>query len=434
MVSVPAGWQPLRPPRRAGADGLVASPFTWLARTHALSAAGDALVAIALADSLFFSMPSDDARARVALYLVLTMAPFAVVGPLIGPAIDRARGGRRWMVVLAAGTRAVLCTLLIDDVDSLLLFPEAFGLLVVAKGYAVAKSALVPTTVRSDAELVRANSKLQLLSGVMGFVAAVPGLLLSRFAGVGWVLALAALTFGAATLVALRLPVAAVADEPVGAAERAELRGAGILLAASAMGVLRGIVGFLTFLLAFALRGGDAPSWHFGVVLAASVAGGLLGAVLAPPLRRAAREEAILTGVLVATGLVGLAAAYTGGLAAAAVLGLAVGLASTAGKLAFDSLVQRDAPDANRGRSFARFESRFQVIWVAGAFLPVVIPIPSRLGFLFVAGAAAFTGACYWASERTTAHRITEPVRERLARLDVGRLRGAGRAGAKRRP
>ena len=38
-------------------------------------------------------------------------------------------------------------------------------------------------------------------------------------------------------------------------------------------------------------------------------------------------------------------------------------------KLAFDSIVQRDAPDANRGRSFAKFETRFQIIWVVGALL-----------------------------------------------------------------
>jgi hypothetical protein len=433
-VNVPAGWQPLRQPR-LGREGFVTTPFARLARTHALAAAGDALVAMALADSLFFSIPTGDARGKVALYLLLTMAPFAVVGPLIGPAIDRARGGRRWMVILSAVSRAVICALMIDDVDSVLLFPEAFALLVLSKGYAVAKSALVPTTVRSDTELVQANSKLQLLSGVMGFVAAVPGVALSKLAGPAWVLGLAALVHGVGAVVAFRLPHASVAVEPVDAAERAELRSAGILWAASAMGLLRGVVGFLTFLLAFDLRGGDAPAWHFGVVLAASVAGGLVGAVVAPALRRSAREEVILTAVLVLTGVVGLGSAWVGGLSAAAVLGLVVGAASTAGKLAFDAIVQRDAPDANRGRSFARFESRFQVIWVAGAFLPVVVHVPSRLGYLVIAGGAGFGAFSYWAGERTARrfphHRPPSPVKDRLARIDA-RRRLAARA--RRRP
>jgi hypothetical protein len=69
---------------------------------------------------------------------------------------------------------------------------------------------------------------------------------------------------------------------------------------------------------------------------------------------------------------------------------LAVALAATIGKQAFDAIVQRDAPDANRGRSFAQFEARFQLIWVVGGFLPVIVPIPARLGFLVVAGAAGF--------------------------------------------
>lgn len=424
-MDVPAGWQPLRQRAPARGDGFVISPFTRLARTHALAAAGDALVAMALADSLFFSIPSDDARGKVTLYLLLTMAPFAVVGPLIGPAIDRARGGRRWMVIGSVFARAVICALMIDDVDTLLLFPEAFALLVLSKGYAVAKSALVPTTVRSDAELVRANSKLQLLSGVMGFVAAVPGIALSTLAGPAWVLGLAAIVHGFGALVAFQLPPTSVAVEPADAAERAELRSAGILWAASAMGVLRGIVGFLTFLLAFHLRGDDAPPWHFGVVLAASVVGGLVGAVVAPLLRRSAREEAILTGVLVVTAAVGLSAAWAGGLAAAAVLGFTVGAAATTGKLSFDAILQRDAPDANRGRSFARFESRFQVIWVMGAFVPVVVPIPIRLGYLVLAGGAGFAAFSYWAGERTARrfphHTPPSPVKDRLSRLQVGR-------------
>jgi len=77
---------------------------------------------------------------------------------------------------------------------------------------------------------------------------------------------------------------------------------------------------------------------------------------------------------------------------------------STCGKLAFDSLVQRDAPDANRGRSFARFEVRFQLVWVIGAVTPVLIDIPLRVGFLFIAGTAAFALFSYLAGQRA-AHR-----------------------------
>ena len=77
----------------------VLSPFVRLSRVHALSAAGDAMITVALAGSLFFSIDPSAARWRVGLYLALTIAPFAVVSPLIGPVIDRYAGGRRLMIL-----------------------------------------------------------------------------------------------------------------------------------------------------------------------------------------------------------------------------------------------------------------------------------------------------------------------------------------------
>jgi hypothetical protein len=91
------GWRPLRPP--PGAAGRPISPFALLSRTHALAMAGDTLVTLALAGSLFFSISPNAARGRVALSLALTMAPFAVVAPLLGPAIDRSATGRKAMVM-----------------------------------------------------------------------------------------------------------------------------------------------------------------------------------------------------------------------------------------------------------------------------------------------------------------------------------------------
>ena len=88
-----------RPVRRP----LVVTPFARLARTHALMAAGDAVIAIALAGSLFFDISPGAARTKVALYLLFTMLPFTIVAPLVGPAIDRMAGGRRAIVVACAG-------------------------------------------------------------------------------------------------------------------------------------------------------------------------------------------------------------------------------------------------------------------------------------------------------------------------------------------
>src|SRR4051794_18872679 len=233
----PAGWQALGAGRPAPS-----APFVHLARTQALMSVGDTLVALALAGSLFFSISPDAARTQVAQYLLLTMAPFAVVAPLLGPWIDRAQGGRRSMVILSAAGRVALCILMIDDLDGLLLFPEALAVLVLAKGYSVARASLVPGLVRDESELVEANARLIMILGVSGFTVAVPGLLVMHFLGAEWVLALAAVAFAGAAVMALRIPRTRVADRPPAPAEQAELRSGSVLLGASAMALMRGVV------------------------------------------------------------------------------------------------------------------------------------------------------------------------------------------------
>lgn len=408
----PGGWRSISAPR-LGAEAFEVTAFARLARAHAIAVAGDTLVTIALAGTLFFSIDPDAARGRVFLYLALTMAPFAVVAPLVGPALDRSTGGRRWMVIGSSALRAFVCFLMIRDVDSLLLFPEAFALLVLAKSYHVAKSALVPTTVRSDEELVEANSKLSLISGFVGFVAAVPGGILVSLGGSEWVLGLATIVFGVGIVVAWRIPKTQVAEEPETAEAREELRSTGVLLAASAMALLRGVVGCLTFLLAFSLRTDDAPTWHFGLVLALSAVGAVAGAAIAPMLRQHATEERIITVLLCVVAGGGVLGAWAGGLVGSALVAATVGVSAASAKQAFDAIVQRDAPDANRGRSFARFETRFQLVWVAGAVLGI-IPMPVWLGFLGIAGVSVFGAASYIAGSRGA--RAVTDRRERRGR------------------
>lgn len=403
-VSAPSRWNPFSQAAGGTNEHFVVSPFTRLARTHALSTAGDALIALSLAGSVFFSVPVGEARPRVALYLLLTMAPFAIVAPLIGPAIDRARGGRRWMIVGSAGLRMVVAVLMVGHLDSLLLFPEAFAMLVLGKGYQVAKSAVVPTTVETDTGLVEANAKLSILTGLAGVVAGIPGALLLVLGGPTWTLGLAAISFSAAALAALKLPNESIAPEPPDAAERQELRSVLIRLSASAMGLMRGVVGFLAFLLAFAVRSSGAPDWYLGVAIGASVAGSFLGSFVAPRVRATTQEEDMLIGSLGLCAFFGLLCAWMGGLLALTLMSLAVGFCANTAKLAFDSLVQRDAPDANRGRSFATFETRFQMVWVGGALIPVVVPIPARVGFLIIAVTMTFAVVSYIVGRRRAKH------------------------------
>ena len=87
----------------------------------------------------------------------------------------------------------------------------------------------------------------------------------------------------------------------------------------------------------------------------------------------------------------GLAVAVLGGPIGAIVLAGILNLAASLGRLSFESMVQRDAPGANQGRAFARFESRFQLAWAIGAFIAVAIQVPGRVGFLIVGVVAGVT-------------------------------------------
>ena len=375
------------------------SPFRRLARTHALMALGDASMYGALAGSVLFSLSPDAQRSKVLLYLLVTVAPFAVVAPLIGPAIDRMPGGRRMIVVLTALVRAASYVALAFHADDLLLYPIVFVALVMQKTYAVSRSAIVPEVVRDHDELVQANSKLSLIAGLVGAATIGPLTLFGRLAvGVPLTVGVVALTLAA--LSARRLPHHEVSTAMPRSEQAEGLRSAGIVLASAAVTLIRGTIGFLTFHLLFWLRE-EHGFWQVGLAVAASTTGSMSGNLAAPFVRRWAHEERMLTGGLGVIALAGVVAASTGGVATAVVLAFVVGASSAIGRMAFDAIVQRDAPDADQGRAFARFETRFQLAWVFGGLPPVAVTMPGRLGFFVVGVVGAFAVATYAIGSRT---------------------------------
>ena len=426
------------PPRRDPRRPWVPTPFTRLARTHALSVAGDTLFTAAMAGTVFFSVADfDAARTRVALLLLFTIAPFAVAAPLLGPLIDRARGGRRWMILGIALARALLCVLIISHRDMWLFYVEALLFLVLSRGYLIARGAVVPTTVRNDAELVAANSRLALLSGVTAGLTALPAVAMLWLGGAPLALGVATLVFLACALAAAQMPPTQVATGPPDAVERAELRSVGILVAASSMASLRFIVGFLVFQVGFFAKEEEQGLLIVAAAIGAQV-GFLGGSLLSPVLRRSFSEERILaialattvaSGVLAALiGLAGGGSAVVAGVAAT-VLSAGVGATSNIGKQAFDAIVQRDAPDANRGRSFARFETRFQLVWVLGALVPTLFTMSLELAFVVVAAVGSFALLSYLVGRR----RAEVGEDHRLVRLPASAAQWAPRAVLSRR-
>ncbi|MGO9457047.1 MAG: MFS transporter [Acidimicrobiales bacterium] len=446
-------------------------PFGRLALVQVLMLAGDTLVTISLAGSLFFSISPHAAKDRVFLYLVLTIAPFAVVSPLLGPLIDKSRGARRAMVVFSALGRAALCALMASHTNDLLLFPLAFFVLVLSKLYLVTRGALVPEMVAAGtapgtgwaaaerplgpegeigvpartagsvpAGYAALNARLTLLGTVAGFVASVPGVILLKLAGAPGVLVFDAFVFLGAAVAGSRLPVprrrhsaggrggtertpparsealdgapAAGAvdagwDEPSDR-DLARLQQAAhpeVLLGLTTMSLIRGLAGFLVFLLAFGLRREHASLWWYGLALAGSGVGALLGLLLVSRIRQRLIEQQILLLAVWLIAGVALGCAFWGTAGAQVVLAFFVGLAGSLAQPSFDAMTQQLVPPAAQGHTFARFATRQQLVWVVGAIIPVVVAFPFPAGDAVMAAVGGAGGVFYVTSRRALRHR-----------------------------
>ncbi len=366
--------------------------FRDLALVQVGSPAHDTLVAIGLAGTLFFGVPSAEARANVALYLLLTVAPFSLIGPVLGSILRRSPLAIRNVLVASALGRAALAALLVFQLDSWLLFPAAFGLLVLSRVYAISRHALLPTVLDEARELVAANGRLAWIGTLAGGAVAPFGLLAVWVAGPPGALALAVVAALATARIGLRLPDPDPSDIP------AELPAPGLFarvhlprparMAQIATAVVRLLNGFLLLLLAFAFHQEDAPLLDFGAVLGAAGLGFALASLASRHLERRLREEPMVVAALAVEAAAAFSAGQWFGLPAAAVLAAAAGFAWGTAKLAFDGLLQSSIPAERRGTAFTRSETLFAIAWVLGAIWPTAIPMPPAVG-LALAGFVA---------------------------------------------
>lgn len=363
--------------------------FRDLAWTQVASTMADTLVAIGLAGTLFFGVPSAEARGNVALYLLLTVAPFAVIGPLLGRVLDRTPVATRAALVIAAVGRALIAVLLVGRLDSLWLFPAAFGLLVLSRVHGITRNALLPLALDRPTDLVAANARLAGIGVAAGAVAAPIGLLATLVGGPGGALAVSALTALVAATIGRRLP------EPDAPGRHAD-DGRPVRLhlprrvrtAQVATAVVRLLNGFLLLLLAFTFREQGSGAFDFAAALGAAGAGFAVAAVTTPRLERRLREEPMVVAALAVEAAAAFSAGQWFGLPAAAGVAFAAGFAWGVAKLSFDGLLQASVPATRRGAAFTRSETVFSLAWVVGAIVPTAIPLPVGLG-LPLAGFAA---------------------------------------------
>jgi hypothetical protein len=356
-----------------------------LAAVQALGGAADALVAVSLAGSLFFNLSPAASQDQVLLYLVVNMAPFALLAPLIGPAIDRVRGGYRFAAVALYVLRAVFAAALAFFLFQLTLYFFALALLIAAKAGGVTRQALVPGLVSVPDQLVAANSRLARITTVAGAVGGIIGAPLLVLTSPSVTLALACAGFLGAAALTMRLPSPVAWPEVDPTVEYVELHAPTIMTTAWAFAAVRAAVGFFVFGLAFALRRESEPAWMYGATVAAYGAGTFAGLVIAPVLRRRYGEDRLTAGSLIALAVVAAFGALGPSRPLVLIVSTVLGMAASVARQGFDAMVQSRAPTASRGRAFARFETAFQLAWVAGAILATAIGVPIGISLAVVA-------------------------------------------------
>ncbi|MFH9730401.1 MFS transporter [Streptomyces sp. NPDC017260] len=435
--------------RATHAHGAGESGLGKLIELHGVNGAGDVMITVALASTVFFSVPTDEARGRVALYLAITMAPFTLLAPVIGPLLDRLPHGRRAAMAAAMGARALLALVLSGAVisGSIGLYPAALGVLVASKAYGVVRSAVVPRLLPPRFSLVKANSRVT-LCGLLATGVAAPIAAGLQQVGARWPLYGAFVIFVAGTVLSFTLPpkvdsargesrALLAADEdhlhgPLHGSLRGPLRGPlggqgkrpglrtvgpAVTHALAANAGIRCLSGFLIFFLAFLLRvhplSGQSAAVSLGIVGVAAGAGNALGTAVGAWLRSRAPEIIIVTVVAIVLGAAVTAAVFFSTVLVACLAAIA-GFAQALAKLSLDALIQRDVPEQVRTSAFARSETLLQVSWVLGGAVGIVLPLNGTLG-LSVAAAIIAAGWLTTVRGLIDSARHGGPARPRVA-------------------
>ncbi|WP_176458128.1 MFS transporter [Rhodococcus sp. WWJCD1] len=408
--------------RAAKADGADKSGLTALTYATMANFASDAALAIALANTLFFSAATGEDKTKVALYLVITIAPFALIAPLIGPLLDRLQHGRRIALATSFGLRTVLAVVLVFNFDSWVLYPAALGMLVLSKSFAVLKSAVTPRVLPPEIDLVRVNSRLTVfgllggtiaagaVAGGIAFFAGSPGALwfVAAITVLGGYLSMQIPSWVEITEGEVPATLSYHADQhngsdfagssaptenlrrtpPSKAKNRRQPLGRAVIVGLWGNGTIRILTGFLTLYIAFVAKSRTEheplqQAAMLGLVGAAAGLGNFAGNALGARIKLG-RPSLVVLRCTIAVTVVAVVAAITDSLLTAAVAALVASSASALAKVSLDASLQADLPPESIASGFGRSETVMQLCWVLGGTLGVLLPTEYWLGFTVV--------------------------------------------------
>ncbi|NLE78141.1 MAG: MFS transporter [Rhodococcus sp.] len=400
--------------RAAKANGADKSGLTALTYAVMTNNATDAALAVALANTLFFSAATGEDKTKVALYLLITIAPFAIIAPLIGPLLDRLQHGRRIALATSFGMRTALLLILVFNFDSWVLYPAALGMMVLSKSFSVLKSAVTPRVLPPEIDLVRVNSRLTvfgLIGGTMGAGAVAAGLafVFGTSAAALW---LAVVITLAGAYLSMRIPswvevtegevpatlsyhgddahtTVVTRGRPAPAKKRRQPLGRAVITGLWGNSTIRVLTGFLTLFIAFVAKSETeheplVQAAMLGLVGAAAAIGNFAGNASGARLSLG-KPALIVVRCTVSVWIIAIIAAFTDNLLTAALATLIASGASALAKVSLDASLQHDLPEESIASGFGRSETALQLSWVIGGALGVLLPTEYWIGFTVVA-------------------------------------------------
>ncbi|WP_018682568.1 MFS transporter [Actinokineospora enzanensis] len=384
--------------KAANADGADKSGLTSLTYATMLNYAGDAAMAVALANTLFFSAASGESKGKVALYLLITVAPFALLAPVIGPMLDRLQRGRRLAMCAVSAGQALMCVIMALHFNDWMLYPAALGKMVLSKSFTVLKAAITPRVLPPEITLARTNARLTVFglgAGAAGGAVAAGCAKIFDSPGALWFTVVICVV---GAVQALRIPAWVEVTEgevpasisarmPIPTTKRRPM-GRHVVVSLWGNGTIRVLTGFLMMFAAFAVRAqNEAEPFQqlllLGLIAGAAGVGSFAGNAVGARVHVGNHEQLVL-GCVIAALATTVVATLIGGIFAATMVGLIGAVASALAKNSLDAVIQDDLPEESRASAFGRSETVLQLGWVFGGAVGVLLPPVWWVGFLVV--------------------------------------------------
>ncbi|WP_061961271.1 MFS transporter [Demequina flava] len=377
------------------------SGFRRLTYARLLSQGGDGMFQVGIAAAFFFDPTNATSPESIAAGFAVLLAPFTIVGPFVGPLIDRWQRQRILLVgnLVRLALVVGICVALIANWPLWSLYVLALLALSVNRFLLAAMTAGLPRIVPRD-DLLAANSVLPTLGTIAAAVGGAVGGIVTFFvpnasdAGLAFTaLAASAVAFGlaswAATLIGrtdlgpenplerldLGKQVKALTRELADGVRylyqrRTPFHALGVM---SAQRLLYGMLFVSSILISrHALGDPDHPEQALGaftIVVAFAAVGFGLAAVLTPTIgARMERQTWILLCLGIGAGaqLILVISSEPWALLSSAVI---VSFAVQGAKIAVDTIVQRDTEDEMRGRAFTLYDMAFNVAFISSAVI-----------------------------------------------------------------